>query len=596
MADRKVVFIEPKSPGAHIFSRLAIPRLGLLILAALLKRAGYEVTVYIEDMFGEVSDLKKAVEGAMLVGISSITSTAPRAYLLADQIRAMGIPVVMGGVHPTFIVEEALQHADYVVRGEGEEAILPLMEAIAEGGDLTKVPSLSYHQDVKIIHNPQAQLITDLDTVPSPDYSLIAGWREGVRMPVISIDTSRGCPYNCAFCSVVPMFGRRYRFVSLQRAVDKIEAAAKVAKHVFIVDDNFTANIERTKAILREVIRRGLKLEWSAQVRAEAARDRELLQLMSEAGCFIVFIGFESINPLTLKVYNKKQTLDDIKNAIEAFHRYGIKIHGMFVLGSDEDGVATIRATACFAKKTGIDTVQFLILTPLPGTKVYQGLKEEGRIIDPDWSRYDAHHTVFQPELMTAYELQIETFRAMKDFYNWPSIARQLLRAISKWSWSDFWIFHLKLYGRRQIRQAFGSKRLYINYLRERVSSRIGEFKATLAKKRIKTVGIPEDAVVNWDPLHWQFLRVFLAKLGAKVVYLRDSQAPKKQPDITLLPYWRTGKEVTTQSVSGENKFELDFSPANFRERCLSLGLLFKGRISEVGRIFEGTLKGNPLN
>lgn len=594
--EKKVVLIEPASPGAHIFSRVPIPRLGIIILGTMTKQAGYKVKVYIEDMFGKISDLKTVVLGADLVGISTITSTTPRAYGLADQVKKIGLPVVLGGVHPTFMTEEALGHADFVVRGEGEKAILPLLEAISGQINFSQVPNLSYWQGDQIMHNETAPHIVDLDEIPSPDYSVIEGWQTDKKVPVVSITTSRGCPYNCAFCSVVPMFGRRYRFTSVERAVTDLEAAAKIAKHIFIADDNFTADTQRAKTILREVLRRGLKLEWSAQVRAGTAKDKELLKLIKQTGCFMVFIGFESINPKTLVAYEKKQTLAEIEEAIPQFHKFGIKIHGMFVLGADEDEVATIKETTRFAKRLDIDTVQFMILTPLPGTRVWQEFVDQARIIDINYSHYDAHHTVYKPKRMTSYELQIETFRAMKKFYSWRSIFKRLLKAITTWSVPDFWIVNLRFYGRKQIRQAFESKRLYLKYLHEKISQHTEKFKANLSKKRIKTVGLPAELMGNWEPSYRRFLRAFLAKLGAKIIDLKDDQITDEQPDVVLLAHWAIkNKGEVFHSIKDKKQISLNFNPQNFSEQCLGLGLLFKNKVRRVRRIFQKTLQDNVL-
>ncbi|MFH0819721.1 MAG: radical SAM protein [bacterium] len=596
MEKKKVVLIEPASPGAHIFSRVPIPRLGIIILGTIAKQAGYEVKIYIEDMFGKINDLKSVIEGALAVGISTITSTAPRAYQLADQTRALGITVILGGVHPTFMIEEALNHADFVVRGEGEKAILPLLEAISGQINFSQVPNLSYWQGGQIMSNEMAPHIVDLDEIPSPDYSVIEGWQTDKKVPVVSITTSRGCPFNCVFCSVVPMFGRRYRFTSVERAVADLEAAAKIAKHIFIADDNFTANIERVKAILKEAIRRGLKFEWSAQVRTETAKDKELLRLMKQTGCFMNFIGFESINPKTLVAYEKKQTLAEIEQSIKAFQRFGIKIHGMFVLGADEDEVATIKETVRFAKRLDIDTVQFMILTPLPGTRVWQEFVDQARIIDINYSHYDAHHTVYKPKRMTSYELQIETFRAMKKFYSWRGIFQRLLKAIITWSAPDFWIVNLRFYGRKQIRQAFESKRLYLKYLHEKISQHTEKFKANLSKKRIKTVGLPAELMGNWEPSYRRFLRAFLAKLGVKIIDLKADQIIDEQPDIVLLAHWAVkNKGEIFHSIKDKKQISLDFNPQNFSEQCLGLGLLFKSKVRRVRRIFQKTLQDNVL-
>ena len=174
--------------------------------------------------------------------------------------------------------------------------------------------------------------------------------------------------------------------------------AASISKATkFIVDDNFTANKGRAREILRGMIAEGIKTRWSAQVRTDVANDTELLCLMAESGCHTLYIGIESINPATLKAYNKKQDREDIISCIRTVRDHGIHIHGMFVLGADTDDVETIRSTADFATSLGIDTIQFLILTPLPGTPLFHDMMESGRLLHRTWSKYDVQHAVFTP-------------------------------------------------------------------------------------------------------------------------------------------------------------------------------------------------------
>jgi radical SAM superfamily enzyme YgiQ (UPF0313 family) len=167
---------------------------------------------------------------------------------------------------------------------------------------------------------------------------------------------------------------------------------------------------------------------WSAQVRAtEIARDRELLKLMHRTNCMMLFLGLESVNPATLAEFNKKQNVEQIVEAIRLLREHGIRSHGMFVFGADGDTVESLRHTADFVIKNGISTVQFMILTPLPGTRYFEQLRAQGRIFDEDWSHYDAHHTVYWPKTMSPYELQRETFAAMRRIYDWNRVVQPML-------------------------------------------------------------------------------------------------------------------------------------------------------------------------
>ncbi|MCR4395663.1 MAG: B12-binding domain-containing radical SAM protein [Candidatus Saccharicenans sp.] len=423
MIIKKISFLEAGSPGLHIFSKFPLPRLGAVLLSTMVRDRGYKTRVFVEDV---AEPDWSFIESSDLVGISTITSTAVRAYAIADRIRALGIPVVMGGPHVTFLAEEALDHADFVIRGEGENSLLELLEHLEKGKPaLAAIRGLSYRgKDGENYHNPQGELIQDLDSLPEPDLSLVHRWKPSNIYP---ISTSRGCPYGCRFCSVIQMFGRKYRFKSIEATLRELKRAALVSRATkFIVDDNFAADPGRTKEILRGILAEKIKMCWSTQVRVDVAKDTELVRLLADSGCHTLYIGFESINPATLQAYNKKQGLEDIIACIRTLKNYGIHIHGMFVLGADTDNLDTIRKTTEFARKHGIDTVQFLILTPLPGTPLFYDLMENQRLLHRDWSKYDAHHVVHKPALLTPLTLQVETFKAMARFYSWKYILRHL--------------------------------------------------------------------------------------------------------------------------------------------------------------------------
>lgn len=414
----KIILIEPKAPGRNVFSTVTMPRLGLPLLGTQLKEIGHEV----KFIYGSSNDIRLSnLEGADLVGISATTSTAREAYHLADIIRSKGITVVMGGPHVSFLAEEALAHCDYVCRGEGEGSFPELIHCLEEGIVPEQVAGLSWQRAGQAVHNPDAP-VTELNRLPIPDLSIFDDFNKMTTYPVM---TSRGCPFDCTFCSVTAMFGHKVRMRDCELVLEELEQYS--GKQVFFCDDNFTANPRRTKTLLQEMIKRQILPKWwCAQVRTDAARDEEMVRLMKEAGCGMVFVGMESINPQTLKDYNKKQDIADIEFCIKKFHQYGIMLHGMFVFGSDDDTPQTIRDTVKFALKNKIDTVQFLVLTPLPGSRTFQEMESNERLITREWHLYDAHHVVYEPKLMSAGTLQAETIRAFKKFYSFRSIGRNL--------------------------------------------------------------------------------------------------------------------------------------------------------------------------
>ncbi|MDI6785186.1 MAG: radical SAM protein [bacterium] len=409
---QKIILIEPKPPDYHVFAKFPMPRLGLPVIGTMAKNKGYEVRIYCQEI--KRIDYED-VFSADLVGISTTTSTAPEGYHIATKIKEHNseIPIVMGGAHVTFLPEEALKYCDYVVRGEGEHTFLELLEALENHHTVRNIEGLSYSEGTIPIHNPDKKTHFHLDSLPIPDLFLIQG-RE--KITVAPISTSRGCPFHCNFCSVTPIFGKKYRFRSTNLIIEEMKQNR--GRDVFFYDDNFTANKTRTKELLEKMLENNLCPVWMAQTRVDIAKDTELLKLMQKSNCFIVQIGFESINPKTLELYNKGQTVEEIEESIRILHQHKIRVHGMFVLGSDGDTTDTIKQTIKFAKKNKIDTVQFMTLTPFYGTKTYSDLEKEGRIFSKDWKLYDGHHVVFEPKNMTPFELQVGALKAMKSFYS----------------------------------------------------------------------------------------------------------------------------------------------------------------------------------
>ncbi len=609
---KKVLFIEPRAPRPHIFSRVVIPRLGSVLLGTILQRQGLEVKVVIEEI--SAPDYRNLDFQPDLVCISSISSTAPRAYELADFYRQQGLPVVLGGAHPSFLPREGLEHADFVICGEGDEALPELVQALQEGEDPGRIQNLCCRQGEEVRQNPWRPFVEDLDALPIPDYQLIHDWQAQKRR-FVSIATSRGCPFNCRFCSVILLFGRKYRYNSVDRVMEEIRRNSIKGGHLFFCDDNFTANRERIKELCERMLSENLKIEWSAQVRVEAAKDPELLRLMARSGCYTVFVGLESINPATLKAYNKSQTVEGIRDCVINFHQYGIAVHGMFVFGSEEDHYQVIRDTVTFSRQLDLDSLQYLILTPVPGTPVYQDLEAQNRIICRDWSHYDGHHIVFQPRQFTPYELQHETIRAMKKFYSWPSVFKRLLAR-------DMFYAQLRAYARFLMWQSRWDKSNYVQQLKEQLSARVRQLRQWLGKRRIQRVGIPADIwnLGPWDSGPKEFLLRFLERLGVEVV--QETAADRmenalqavrteiarlqEKADLILLPMWQGLEDARQKALELRQDLAqeamarllaLEFSRESFYNACMELGLCFKKRLKRIRRIYFQTLNevGAPI-
>jgi radical SAM superfamily enzyme YgiQ (UPF0313 family) len=365
-----------------------MPLLGPIYLGTILKKRGHEVEIYKEDIL--TPDYTKL--DADVIGISILTSTSQRGYEIARKFPRE--KVIIGGIHASLIPQEAAQFARQVIIGEAENSIIDVVERRI-------TDQLVYGQPIE-----------NLDNLPFPDFTLIKGFK--YPSAIIPVSTSRGCPFDCSFCSVTKIFGRRYRFRSAESVMQELKL--KRTKTLFFCDDNFAAYPKRTYALLNFMVKNKIR-NWACQVRCDITKDNTLLDLMAKAGCKVVCIGFESVNDLSLKAYEKKQSIEEIISAIRSFRKRKIKIHGMFVLGSDCDSQKTIWDTIRFAKRQKIDTLQMAVLTPFPGTKVYDDLEREGRIFTKDWSLYDGQHVVFKPKLLSARELQVNMLKAYSKFY-----------------------------------------------------------------------------------------------------------------------------------------------------------------------------------
>lgn len=395
----KIVLIEPTASEGNVYSKSSMPLLGPVYIGTILKNKGHEVEIYNEDI--HKPDYSKL--GADLIGISILTSTAKRGYEIARQFPKE--KVIIGGVHASLLPDEALAFCRQVVVGEADNVIVD----VAEG-----------RRKEPIVYGTPVE---DLDTLPNPDFTLIKGfWSSLLTMP---ISTSRGCPFDCSFCSVTKIFGRKYRFRSAENIIEEMKS--RRTRSFFFVDDNFTADPKRTRLLLELLLKNKIN-HWNCQVRCDAARDKGLLRLMADAGCRAVCVGFESINPMTLQAYQKRQTLDEIVIAIRSFHRRKIKIHGMFILGGEDDGKSAIWETLKFTIKHKLDTIQMAILTPFPGTRVYESLDAQNRIFTKDWSLYDGQHVVYNPKLLSARDLQTNALKAYIKFYSLRRAFASLIR------------------------------------------------------------------------------------------------------------------------------------------------------------------------
>lgn len=338
---------------------------------------------------------------ADLVGITTFTATSTRAYQIAGEYRKRGVPVILGGIHASMLPDEAQQYADSVVIGEAESVWQTIIADFEAGKLLPRYTGT----------------FTDPIIQPFPRRDLFHP-----AYIAASIQTSRGCPMNCSFCSVSSFNGRHYRFRPIEDVLNELETIPQ--KYIFFIDDNIVGHtsqaLERAKELFRGIIARGIRKNWVSQASINFADDDELLSLAARSGCRMIFLGVETERPEQLSEAGKKLNLkriaaDESYNRVfSRIRRHGIGVIGGFIFGFDHDTPEDMLKRAQFIRNSHIDSVQVSVLTPLPGTRLYEEMKASGRLTltnyPADWERYDYFEPVFTPKLMSA-EIFLKTRR-----------------------------------------------------------------------------------------------------------------------------------------------------------------------------------------
>jgi len=374
--------------GAGILSYLSLPPMSLAYLAALTP-SDWDIKIIDENVESVT------FKDADLVGITALTSQAPRAYEISEQYRRKGIKTVMGGIHASMLPDEAIQFVDSVVIGEAESVWQNLIHDFESN-------------ELKRFYRGEG---TSLENLVRPRRDL---YSDKYRLKSF-VQTARGCPMDCEFCSVTAFHGRVYRQRPVEEVLDELEALD--SKNVVFLDDNILGYGEKAEQraiqLFRGMKERGLNKRWVTQVGIDFADNPEVLKYAQKAGCFLVLIGFESLNEEALqgmlKVRNLKVGVRNYKEVIKKIHDHGIGVGGAFLFGNDEDRKDVFQRTTEFILDSKIDETELCVLTPLPGTRLYNRLKQEGRLLltnyPDDWKHYDFLEPVFRPKHMTPDEL-----------------------------------------------------------------------------------------------------------------------------------------------------------------------------------------------
>jgi radical SAM superfamily enzyme YgiQ (UPF0313 family) len=388
-----------------------LPRIAMGVLAA--STPPDDEIIYSDDLIRPF-DIERDLKDVDLVGISIDSKTVRRAYEIADAYRRKGTRVVVGGIHPTALPDEAAEHADAVVVGEAEDVWPQLINDFKQGA----LQNIYRATPPNLAGRPPAR--RDL-------------FRSKKYIPFQVVQTMRGCPYPCEFCSVSTANGTTMRF----RPVDEVLAELQsLGKLILFADDNVMIHNKYSADLFKRMI--PLRKHWIGQCSLAAVRHIENIQLMAASGCKALFVGFESIDEETVKYTGKRQNRPaQYKEVIDMLHEHGISIWGSFVFGFDTDTPDVFDRTADFAIDLKLTLATFAILTPYPGTRLYRRLKEEGRLTDPNWwlhDRHDMESPYFQPMQMNREQLHEGWVRAWERFYSAQAIwQRWTVRRQSSW-------------------------------------------------------------------------------------------------------------------------------------------------------------------
>ena len=453
----RLLLINPSNIHKHLgnIRVTAWPPLNLPYLAAVTPRH-YHIEVIDENI--EPFEPREAD----IVGITAYTASVYRAYQIAQIYRKKGTPTVMGGIHVSMMPEEALRFCDAVVLGEAE-TIWPKVLEDFEADNLQKQYQGSW---------------ANLDTLPIPRRDILRNsyYRWG------SIQTSRGCPMNCSFCSVTAFNGRRFRRRPLDSVIEELHQIPQ--KWVSLTDDNIIGygkqDLEWTYAFFSRILEKGIKKVFFTQASILFGEDRKLIRLAARAGLKIVFTGLESVNPKTLQAYRKGINLERLqqgryKELVARIRKEGIVFHGAFVLGSDTDDRSVFHSTLQFIKSSHIDILQATKLTPLPGTQLWVTLQKEGRILNQNfpkaWDDFRLTRMLFKPAQMSIKEVY-EGFTYLRKIYFsfWETVKRTLSTLLATKSLTSTFIAykinvsyrkafrnseHYRLYNRPDLKKKF---------------------------------------------------------------------------------------------------------------------------------------------
>jgi anaerobic magnesium-protoporphyrin IX monomethyl ester cyclase len=432
--------IEPPKDIWFVMGEYLPPPYGIIQLGAYLEREVKDVQLEVLDCNAEKIDWKgmenRIVSSNPDIVVSSSLATC-NTYAVVKTLEtakrmAPKALTVTGGQHFTSTVQESLEtypEIDIIVRGEGEQTLTELIRSSNEKKTLPTIRGISFRQNGKIVHNPDRPLIENIEDLPFPGYHLVQNHIQkyhfsvmaGKNSPFALIEGSRGCCHKCTFCTQWRHWQAKWRLKSAKRIADEMYYCNKNfgSQFIWLTDDNFGAGT-RPKEIAEEIIARNMSddVSWFIQARCDdIIRNRDSLPKLRKSGLNWVLLGVENSNPCTLEDFKKGITPQDAKTAVKLLKDNGIFAHAMLIIGQRKDTHKSIAQLREFANELDPDLAMFGILTPLPGTEIYDEAKRNGWITDSNWSHYDMIHAIMPTETLSANEVQQELYECYRDFY-----------------------------------------------------------------------------------------------------------------------------------------------------------------------------------
>jgi radical SAM superfamily enzyme YgiQ (UPF0313 family) len=413
------------------------PPLGLAYIASMLRQS-HEVKIIDSNILNyTIGDVERELRSFNpdVVGITSVTPSIYEAYKVAETAKKVreDCIVVLGGPHATFTPRQTMEECKYIdiiVKGEGEETTRELIENIEKGASLKGVKGITFREKNEIIDTEPRPFIKNIDNIPFPSRDLLPMHLynfNGVKYTTML--TSRGCPFGCSFCSSSRLFGGCWRGRSPENVLEEMKIVYEEygIRNIEFIDDTFTLDQKRAEKICDGIIEQGWDISWGASSRVDTL-SRELAEKMKKAGCWIIFLGIESGSQKILDAIGKRITLEQAKKAVKILKEAGIQVLGSFIIGFLQDTKETIKETIKFAKSLNLDYAEFSILTPYPGTPIFDYAKKNNMLLTEDWSKYTATEPIIKIEGISEKEIKALFQKAYITFYLRPQIVMRWLK------------------------------------------------------------------------------------------------------------------------------------------------------------------------